>query len=68
MRKNINSKTSLSEIFDLAGAEEILARYKVPCLTCPMAQYEMKSLTLGDICKMYGIDQKGLIADLNKLN
>ena len=62
----ITEKTTLADILALAGAEVILSKYKVPCLTCPMAQYEMQSLTLGDICKMYGIDLKKLLADLNK--
>lgn len=66
LKKDINNKTLLSDILNLPGGEEILAKYNVPCLTCPMAQYEMKELTIGDICKMYGIDLKKLLADLNK--
>jgi len=62
----VNLKTTLAEILEIPRAEEILAKYKVPCLTCPMAQYEMKELTIGDVCKMYGIDDKKLLAELNK--
>lgn len=47
-------------------AQEILLKYNVPCLGCSFAQYEMKELKLGDICKMYSIDIKGLLKDLNK--
>jgi len=64
--KKITSRKTLAEVLELAGAEEILAKYKVPCLACPMAQYEMKELTIGDVCKMYGIDDKKLLAELNK--
>ncbi|PIU15889.1 hypothetical protein COT20_01120 [bacterium (Candidatus Gribaldobacteria) CG08_land_8_20_14_0_20_39_15] len=67
MAQKIDSKSLLSSIIEKKGAEEALSKYKVPCLTCPMAQYEMKSLTIGDICKMYGLDCPKIIADLNKL-
>ncbi len=67
MVQKITKETSLSDILNKKGAEEILAKYKVPCLTCPMAQYEMKSLTIGDVCKMYGLDLSKIITDLNKL-
>ena len=67
MVSKIDSKTSLSDIIEKKGAKEILAKYKVPCLTCPMAQYEMQSLTIGDVCKIYGLDCPKIIAALNKL-
>ncbi|OIO49975.1 hypothetical protein COX74_01520 [bacterium (Candidatus Gribaldobacteria) CG_4_10_14_0_2_um_filter_41_16] len=67
MKQKINSKTLLSDILNLTGAEVILSKYKVPCLTCPMAQYEMQSLTIGDVCKMYGLDLPKLLVELNKL-
>lgn len=64
--KKISEKTTLAEILDLPGAEEALVKYKVPCLTCPMAQFEMAQLTIGDICKMYNIDLETLVEALNK--
>jgi len=67
MTQKIDEKTLLSDIINKKGAEEILAKYKVPCLTCPMAQYEMQSLTIGDVCQMYGLDLPKIITDLNKL-
>ncbi len=45
---------------------EILAKHGVPCVSCPMAKYEMGKLKLGDISEMYGIDLKALLDDLNK--
>lgn len=62
----ITKDTTLSGILDISGAEEILAKHKVPCLTCPMAKFEMQQLKLGDVCKMYGISAEGLLKDLNK--
>ena len=66
MSQKITKNTTLAEILTFPDSEEILAKYSVPCLTCPMAQYEMKTLTLGAICQMYGIDEKKLLVDLNK--
>ena len=62
----ITKDTTLDEIIKDAKAQEILLKYNVPCLGCSFAQYEMKELKLGDICKMYNIDIKGLLKDLNK--
>lgn len=62
----ITKNTTLAEVLELPKAEEILAKYKVPCLTCPMAKMEMQVLRIGDICKMYGIDSVKLLKSLNK--
>ncbi len=69
-KNNKNNKvtkdTMLSEIMQKESAKGILAKHKVPCLTCPMAQFEMQDLTIGNVCKMYGIDLMKLLEDLNK--
>lgn len=62
----VTKETTLSEILETPGAEKILAKHKVPCLTCPFAKMEMQNLKLGDICKMYGIDLEKLLEELNK--
>jgi hypothetical protein len=62
----IDKDSFLSDILQKEGAQEILSRHRVPCLTCPMAQMEMKTLKIGDICKMYGLDEKKLLLELNK--
>ncbi len=62
----ITKDTTLAEILEISGAEEVLAKYNVPCLTCPMAKFEIEKLTIGEVCKMYGIDANKLLADLNK--
>lgn len=68
MRKKIAKDNTLAEILELAGAEEILARHNLPCLTCPFAKLEMHTLTIDQICKMYEIDIKKLLQELNKKN
>ena len=63
----IDKNTVLGEIVRLKGGEETLHRHNVPCVTCPMAKMEMGVLKIGDVCRMYGIDEKKLIDDLKKL-
>jgi len=58
-------KSTLEETLEFSGAEDVLVKYKVPCLGCPMAKMEMGSLALGQICATYGIDCPKLLADLN---
>ncbi len=64
--KKISSNTSLVDILELEGAEKILAKYNLPCLTCPFAKMEMDQLKIGQVCKMYGIDLKALLQELNE--
>lgn len=65
--EKITSKTVLAEILEIQGAEKVLAKYNVPCLSCPMAAMEAGSLVIGEIAKMYGLDLDNLLKDLNKL-
>lgn len=63
----ITKDTTLAEILKLEGAEKILAKYNLPCLSCPYAEFEIESLTLDQVCRMYGIDIKNLLEELNKV-
>ena len=67
-KQKITLQTPMDQILTTESAREVLAQHKVPCLGCPMAQMEMQSLKIGDVCKIYGIDAKKLLADLNKTN
>ena len=64
----INRDTFLGEILAFPGAEKILAEYKLPCLSCPLAKLEMDKLKIGDICDAYKIDAKKLIKELNSIS
>ena len=66
MMKKITKNTTLADILDVLGSEKILAKYDLPCLACPFAKMEMDQLKIGQVCKMYGIDLKGLLGELNK--
>lgn len=61
----ITKDTTLSEILELKGAEKILAKHNLPCLTCPMAKFEASKLKIGEVCKAYGINLSKLLKDLN---
>lgn len=64
----VNESTVLSEVLKIKGAEEVLAKHKLPCLSCPMASMELGMLKLGEVCRTYGIDVKKVLQDLKKLN
>ena len=63
----VNENTTLSNILKIDGAETMLAKYQLPCLHCPMAKTEMDDLKIGEVCKMYGIDAKSLLEDVNSI-
>lgn len=64
--QKITKETILAEILKHSGAEKILAKYNLPCLSCPFAKMEMENLKIGEVCKMYGIETEKLLRELNK--
>ena len=66
MEDKITEDTTLAKILKYSEAEKTLAKYNLPCLGCPFAKLEMENLKIGEVCKMYGIDLKGLLKELNK--
>ncbi|MCK5039827.1 MAG: hypothetical protein KAR87_02570 [Candidatus Aenigmarchaeota archaeon] len=67
MKKNkITEETVLSEVLEYPNADQVLSKYKFPCLTCPMAAYEIGILKIGDVAKRYGIDIDACLEELNK--
>jgi len=67
MTNKITKDTTLAEILKYGEVEKILAKYKLPCLTCPFAHYEMENLKIGQVSKMYRIDLENLLKELNEL-
>ena len=63
----ITTDTTLAKILKYPEAEKILAKYNLPCLNCPFAKFEMENLKIGEVCKMYNIDLKNLLKELNKI-
>ncbi|MEM2192565.1 MAG: hypothetical protein QW179_01695 [Candidatus Hadarchaeales archaeon] len=65
-QNEITEETTLQEVMSYPGAVEILQKYRLPCLFCPMAAMEIGELKIGEVARAYGIDSKALIEDLNK--
>ncbi len=63
----ITKDTTLDELINNPEARRILIKHHLPCLSCPFVEVEMKNLKIGEVCKMYGIDAKSLLKELNKV-
>lgn len=61
----ITENTTLAEILGKPELVKILAKYNLPCLGCPLADFEMKNLKIGEVCKMYEINLAELLKELN---
>jgi len=61
----ITAKTTLAKIIEIKGADKILSKNGVPCLSCPMAQFEINDLQIGKVCKAYGLDLEKILKELN---
>jgi len=59
------AKTTLRKILNKKGADEILVKNGVPCVSCPMAQFEIDKLKIGEVCKMYKLNLVKILKELN---
>lgn len=64
--KKFSEENTLGELLKSGISMELLAKYGVPCVTCPMAQFELNRLKLKDIKNFYGIDIEKLLKEINK--
>jgi len=64
--KKINKNDTLAVILKKEGAQAVLQKHNFPCLTCPMAKFEIENLKIGQVCEMYGINLEKVIEELNK--
>lgn len=67
MDEKVTKNTTLGKILEVPEAKEVLSKYKLPCLTCPMAALEMGKLKIGRVTDAYGIELDGLLKELNEL-
>ena len=63
----VDKNTKLGKIMKMKGMEKILTKYNVPCVSCPMAKMEIDSLEIGYVCKLYGLPEKEIILEINKI-
>jgi len=61
----VTNKTTLKKIINKKGGAEILMKNGVPCLSCPMASFEIDKLQIGKVCKMYGLNIKKILKEIN---
>lgn len=66
MKELITEKSTLKEVLEHQGLEEVLRENGFPCVSCPMAKMEMDKLEIGYVCDTYGIDKIQLIKKLNQ--
>lgn len=64
--EKFTAKSKVAEILKAKKGPEILAKHGVHCPTCPHFAAEAEKLTIGDVCKGYGIDLEKLLEALNK--
>ena len=57
----ITKATTLVKILEIKGGDKILAKNGVPCLSCPMAQFETDKLKIGEVCKMYKLNLEKIL-------
>jgi len=62
----VTEETPLGELLQNPRALSILAKYGLPCLSCPAISFEMGFLRLGQVAKLYGLDVKAVIKELNE--
>lgn len=65
--KKITKKTTLKEIIEIPKAEDILRKNNVPCITCPMAAFELDKLEIGKVAAMYNLDLEKILKELNEI-
>jgi len=65
MAEPITESTLLGDVLKKPNGPQILKKFRVPCLSCPMAALEMGVLKIGDVARMYGIDITRLLEELN---
>jgi len=56
---------TIGQILRHPEGKKILAKYRLPCLHCPMAAYEIGRLKIGEVAKVYGINIENLLVELN---
>ena len=62
----ITAKSTLGKILEQKGADKVLTKNGVPCLSCPMASMEIDKLQIGQVCAMYDLDLEKILKELNK--
>ncbi len=65
--EKITEDTTVADVMEIPGALQVLAKYGLPCIHCPMAAFEIGELKIGEVSKAYGLNDKKLIKELNEI-
>ena len=63
--EKVTEQTLLGEVINDERIIPILKKYNFPCVSCPLAQYELEKLKVIDIAKFYGINAEEVIKEIN---
>jgi len=66
IKNKVTKDTLIAVILKNPKSEKIVAKYNLPCLSCPLAAFELGELKIGEVCQRYGIDLKKLLNELNE--
>ena len=58
--KKITKDTTIAETLKFPHAEEVLSKYRIGCMGCPMISFEK----IEDIAKVHGVDLERLLFDI----
>lgn len=62
----ITEATTIKEILKTKKGREILEKYQLPCLSCPVAKLEIENLKIGQVCKIYGLPLEKILKELTQ--
>jgi len=65
-KEKFSENTTIEEIMKSKNGIRVLMKYNFPCMGCPLASFEMSKLRIGEVAKMYGLDIKSILKELNK--
>ncbi len=60
----INKESTIEEILNHPKGREVLSKYRVPCLGCPMMAMEMKELKIKDVAEKYELNLDEILEEL----
>ncbi len=61
----ITKNSKIEEVLNHPKGRDVMVKHEVPCLGCPMAAMEMKTLEIGKVAEIYQLDLDSILEDLN---
>lgn len=61
----ITKDSTIEEILCHPRGSKVLSKYKVPCLSCPMAAGELSYLKIDEVARIYDLDLAAILKEIN---